>query len=43
MQNYLKIHDLTIKIVNDAPGLHITFHKGINAMIGENDSGNSCN
>ena len=25
--------------VDDAPGLKITFHKGLNALIGENDSG----
>ena len=27
------------KAVDDAPGLKITFHKGLNALIGENDSG----
>ena len=27
------------KSVDGAPGLHITFHKGLNALIGENDSG----
>lgn len=27
------------KSVNGAPGLKITFHKGLNALIGENDSG----
>ncbi len=27
------------KSVNGAPGLHITFHDGLNALIGENDSG----
>lgn len=25
--------------VDGAPGLHVTFHKGLNALIGENDSG----
>lgn len=27
------------KCVGDAPGLTVTFHKGLNALIGENDSG----
>lgn len=27
------------KPVDGAPGLQITFHKGLNALIGENDSG----
>lgn len=27
------------KCVGDAPGLIVTFHKGLNALIGENDSG----
>ena len=27
------------KSEDGAPGLHITFHKGLNALIGENDSG----
>lgn len=27
------------KCVDDAPGLIVTFHKGLNALIGENDSG----
>ena len=36
----LKIYDFCrFKSVDGAPGLHITFHKGLNAMIGENDSG----
>ena len=36
----LKIYDFRrFKSVDGAPGLHITFHKGLNAMIGENDSG----
>lgn len=25
--------------VDGAPGFHVTFHKGLNALIGENDSG----
>ena len=39
------ISELTIynfrqfKSVDGAPGLKITFHKGLNALIGENDSG----
>lgn len=36
----LKIYNFRrFKSVNGAPGLHITFHKGLNALIGENDSG----
>ena len=36
----LKIYDFRrFKSVDGAPGLHITFHRGLNAMIGENDSG----
>lgn len=27
------------KSIDGMPGLHITFHKGLNALIGENDSG----
>lgn len=27
------------KSVDSTPGLKITFHKGLNALIGENDSG----
>lgn len=27
------------KCVDDVPGLTVTFHKGLNALIGENDSG----
>lgn len=27
------------KSENGKPGLHVTFHKGLNALIGENDSG----
>lgn len=36
----LKLYNFRrFKSVNGAPGLHITFHKGLNALIGENDSG----
>lgn len=36
----LKIYNFRrFKSVDGAPGLHITFHKGLNALIGENDSG----
>lgn len=36
----LKIYNFRrFQSVNGAPGLHITFHKGLNALIGENDSG----
>ncbi len=36
----LKIYNFRrFKSVDDAPGLKITFHKGLNALIGENDSG----
>ena len=36
----LKIYNFRqFKSVNGAPGLEITFHKGLNALIGENDSG----
>lgn len=36
----LKIYNFRrFKSENDAPGLHITFHRGLNALIGENDSG----
>ena len=41
----LKLYNFRrFKSVDGAPGLHITFHKGLNALIGENDSGfNSLN
>lgn len=36
----LKIYNFRrFKSVDNNPGLHITFHKGLNALIGENDSG----
>ena len=36
----LKIYNFRrFKSVNGLPGLKITFHKGLNALIGENDSG----
>ena len=36
----LKIYNFRrFKSKDYAPGLHITFHKGLNALIGENDSG----
>lgn len=36
----LKIYNFRrFKSVDDVPGLEITFHKGLNALIGENDSG----
>lgn len=36
----LKVYNFRrFKSVNGAPGLKITFHKGLNALIGENDSG----
>lgn len=36
----LKLYNFRrFKSVDGAPGLHITFHKGLNALIGENDSG----
>ena len=36
----LRVYDFRqFKSVNGAPGLKITFHKGLNALIGENDSG----
>lgn len=36
----LKIYNFRqFKSINGAPGLKITFHKGLNALIGENDSG----
>lgn len=36
----LKIYNFRrFKSVDGAPGLQITFHKGLNALIGENDSG----
>lgn len=36
----LKLYNFRrFKSVNGDPGLHITFHKGLNALIGENDSG----
>ena len=36
----LKIFDFRrFKSVDGAPGLQVTFHKGLNALIGENDSG----
>ena len=34
LYNYRKF-----KCVGDIPGLTVTFHKGLNALIGENDSG----
>ena len=38
----LKLYNFRrFKSVDGAPGLHITFHKGLNALIGENDSGKS--
>ena len=38
----LKVYDFRqFKSVDGAPGLKITFHKGLNALIGENDSGKS--
>lgn len=38
--NELKIYNFRrFKSVNGAPGLKINFHKGLNALIGENDSG----
>lgn len=38
----LKIYNFRqFKSVNGVPGLEITFHKGLNALIGENDSGKS--
>lgn len=40
MISELKIYNFRqFKSVNGAPGLKITFHKGLNALIGENDSG----
>lgn len=36
----LKLYDFRrFHSINGEPGLHITFHKGLNALIGENDSG----
>ena len=36
----LRVYDFRqFKSVDGAPGLKITFHKGLNALIGENDSG----
>lgn len=36
----LKIYDFRrFKSVDGVPGLQITFHKGLNALVGENDSG----
>lgn len=36
----LKLYNFRkFKSVDGMPGLHITFHKGLNALIGENDSG----
>ena len=36
----LKLYNFRrFKSVDGTPGLHITFHKGLNALIGENDSG----
>ena len=36
----LKLYNFRrFKSVNDVPGLTITFHHGLNALIGENDSG----
>lgn len=36
----LKLYNFRrFKSVNGEPGLHITFHMGLNALIGENDSG----
>lgn len=40
MISELKIYNFRrFKSENGAPGLQITFHKGLNALIGENDSG----
>ena len=40
MISELKIYNFRrFKSVDGAPGLQITFHKGLNALIGENDSG----
>lgn len=40
MISELKIYNFRrFKTVDGAPGLQITFHKGLNALIGENDSG----
>ena len=40
MISELKIYNFRrFKSVDGAPGLKITFHKGLNALIGENDSG----
>lgn len=40
MISELKIYNFRrFKSMDDAPGLQITFHKGLNALIGENDSG----
>ena len=42
MISELKIYNFRqFKSVNGVPGLEITFHKGLNALIGENDSGKS--
>lgn len=36
----LKLYNFRrFKSVDGVPGLHITFHKGLNALVGENDSG----
>ncbi len=36
----LKIYDFRrFKSIEGKPGLHVSFHKGLNALIGENDSG----
>ena len=36
----LKVYNFRqFQSVDGAPGLKITFHKGLNALIGENDSG----
>ncbi len=36
----LKLYNFRrFKSVDGAPGLHVTFHNGLNALIGENDSG----
>lgn len=40
MISELKVYNFRrFESVDGAPGLQITFHKGLNALIGENDSG----
>lgn len=37
----LKLYNFRrFKSVDGKPGLTISFHKGLNALVGENDSGN---